>query len=124
MELPDGLGEKEIRAYFAAVVGTFRGPYGTRSNQRYGTPGESFQLVSNSTRNKVLSVFVSRNDGAPQTLSVTFSGAPIAGTSDFAASFATNSIVRFILYPGDILSMTLNEVPVVPLKLVIGQEPY
>jgi hypothetical protein len=117
------LGEKELRAYFAAVIGTFRAPFGVRKTQRFTSAGESFQLVQNSTRNKVLSVFVSRRDGGVA-VPVTFSSQTQAGTSDFAASFAAVSVFRFVLYPDDSISMTLDGIGVSPVELVVGHEPY
>jgi hypothetical protein len=121
--LPDGLGERELRAYFAAVIGTFRAAFGTRRTQAFQQQGQSFQLIQNSTRNKVLSVFISRNDLAGL-VSATFSQQTIAGSSDFSVSFAQTSIFRFILYPDDALAMTLDSAPVGTMNVVIASEPY
>jgi hypothetical protein len=121
--LPDGLGERELRAYFAAVIGTFRAAFGTRRNQKFAQAGESFQLIQNGSRNKVLSVFVSRNDTAG-VVSATFSQQAIAGTSDFSVSFAQTSVFRFLLYPDDALAMTLDSAPAGTLNIVIASEPY
>lgn len=125
MGLPDGLDEVSLRAYFASVIGVFRAPFGARRNQTFTVPGQLRQIASNDTPNRVLSVFVSRNDAAGN-LAVTFSqGAGGAATTDFAVAFAATSIFRFILKPSERLSMTLTD-PAVPspMTIVIAEESY
>jgi len=121
---PDGLGEKELRAYFASVIGTFRAPFGVRSTYQYTPQKQTQQIERNTTADKVLSVFVSRNDliGA---VPATFSQQSGPATTDFAVTFDGASIFRFLLYPSESLSLTIpNLGPGVLVRVVVGVETY
>lgn len=122
MALPDGLGDLQIRAYLASVIGAFRGPFGRRGAAQFTGVGQSAVLVTNGTRDGVLSVSVSRSDVGGPTVAVIFAQQNVGGTNDFTANFLPTSTFRFVLYPGDILSMT--QVGVGTMQLVVGQETY
>lgn len=122
MQLPDGIGDLQIRAYFASVIGGFRSAFGKRGAAQLSGPGTSQQLVSNGTRDKVLSISVSRSDLAGGTVAATFSQHSLAGTSDFPVNFTVNSVFRFVLYPDDFL--TITQTGAGAMNLVTGQEAY
>lgn len=123
--LPDDVSARalQLRAYFASVIGTFRAPFGSRKTFTYTKAGQSQQIARNTTADKVLSIFVSRNDLAGP-VSSTFSQQSGAATTDFAFVFDNTSILRFILYPSESLSLTTNTAPVTPLTAVVSDEAY
>lgn len=123
--LPDDVSARalQLRAYFASVIGTFRAPFGSRKTFTYTKAGQSHQIARNTTADKVLSIFVSRNDLAGAVAS-TFSQQSGAATTDFAFVFDNTSILRFILYPSESLSLTINAAPATPLTAVVSDEAY
>ena len=125
--LPDDLSARalQLRAYFASVIGTFRAPFGSRRTFTFTQAGQTRQIASNTTADRVLSIFVSRNDLAGPIAS-TFSQQSGPATTDFAFIFDNPSILRFVLYPSESLSLTINAAPApaTPLTAVVSDEAY
>lgn len=112
----------ELRAYFASVVGQFRAPFGKRGGTGTLNAGASRTLAQNSTKNRVLSVTVSRSDFGGAVANVIFSQnqAGAASNNDFPVVFGADTRERFVLNPGDQLSVQV--VSGGPATFVVGQE--
>jgi len=117
------IDDVEIRAYFAAVVGGFRQPFGKRGSTGSLGPGQSRVLAQNSTADRVLSVLVSRSDLAGATASVIFSQSNGgASQNDFSVSFDASGSQRFVLKPSETLSVAV--ISGGPATFVVGQETW
>lgn len=114
----------ELRAYFASVVGQFRAPFGKRGGTGAVIPGQSRLLAQNATKNRVLSVTVTRSDLAGPAANVIFSQnqAGAASNNDFPVQFGADGRERFVLNPGDQLSVQV--ISGGPATFVVGQETY
>lgn len=118
------ISDLTLRAYFASVIGGFRQVYGQRRNFLFPAGSVTTQqLVENSTKDRVLSVFVSRSDvtgaATPATFTQNNNG---AGTNDFSILFTALSQQRFVLYPGDTLA--LQSAGTNAMNVVVQQEGY
>lgn len=119
-----GLDPLRLRAYFATVVGQARAPFGKRTSVGLVAAGEPVQLVSNSTRDRVLFVTVSRSDLAITTVAVIFSQQSTGGAfNDFVAPFTPLGLFRFVLYPGESLAVQ-GTGAFTPIDLAVGSESY
>ncbi len=114
----------ELRAYFASVVGQFRGPYGKRGGTGVLLAGQSKGLANNTTKDRVLSVTVTRSDLGGVLANVIFSQNQSGGASnnDFPVAFGVDSRERFVLNPGDQLSVQITSGG--PATFVVGQETH
>jgi len=114
----------ELRAYFASVVGQFRAPFGKRSGTSPLGVGQSRTLAQNSTKERVMSVTVTRSDLAGPATNVIFSQnqAGAASANDFPVQFNANARERFVLNPGDQLSVQVTAGG--PATFVVGQETF
>lgn len=121
MERPPLFSDEELRAYFAAVVGAFRAPFGMRGGGVLGV-GQSLKLAANGTKNRVISVTVTRSDVGGAATTVIFSQNQAGGASnnDYVVTFAGTGKERFILKPGDQLSA--QNTGAANAVLVVGQE--
>lgn len=100
------ISDLRLRAYFASVIGPTRAPYGQKKFFDF-TPGTFLEIAQNSTRDRVLFVFVSRADivGGGLTVATFSQSTGGAASSDFTVSFATTGRFTFILYPNESLSL-------------------
>ena len=113
----------ELRAYFASVVGQFRAPFGKRGGTGPMTIGQSKLLAQNTTKNRVLSVTVTRGDtGAVADVIFSQNQAGAASNNDFFVTFGADGRERFILNPGDQLSVQV--ISGAPPTFVVGQETF
>lgn len=112
-----------VRAYFATVIGTARAPFGQRRAFPLAVPDQPIQLANNSTRDKVLFVSVSRSTfvGTPAAI---FSQQSSASANDFVVSLLPLVVFRFVLYPGESLSIQGVAAGFVPTVLSVGTESY
>jgi hypothetical protein len=115
------ISDLQLRAYFAAVIGPTRAPYGQKQSFDYAA-GDLKRLVQNTTRDRVLRVLVSRSDitGGVTTAASFTQNVDGTGSSDFSVSFLTTSSFPFVLFPGETLSLSC----VGAAKIVLAQEPY
>ncbi len=114
----------EIRMYFASVVGAFRGPFGKRGAAANMSVGQSKVLAQNGTKDHAMSVTVTRSDLAGAVAGVIFTQNTdgSASNNDFPVAFAGFSLQRFVLKPGDTLSVQM--VSGGPANFVVGQESW
>lgn len=124
MDLPKGLDDIAVRAYFAAVVGAFRAPFGNRAFLKFNGVGESRQLVQNATRDKVLAVTVSRSDLLAGAVNVIFSQQVGGGSNDFSASFGATNVFRFVLKPEESVSMQITPGALTAANITVGSEAW
>ncbi len=112
-----------LRAYFATVIGTARAPFGQRRAFLLDVPDKPIQLAENSTRDKVLFVTVSRSTfvGTPF---ATFSQQSSASANDFVVSMLPLAVFRFVLYPGESLSIQGIAAGFAATVLSVGTESY
>jgi len=116
------LSDTDIRAYVAAVVGAVRAPFGRRGGTGPLAAGQTKVLANNGTKERVLSVTVSRSDfGAPSANVIFTQSDGSASTNDFPVAFTAILVQRFVLRPGEILSVqVVSGAPV----FVVGQETF
>jgi hypothetical protein len=116
--------DEELRAYFASVVGQFRAPFGKRGGTGPLTTGQSRLLSQNTTKTRVFSVTVTRSDVGGAATAVIFSQnqSGAASNNDYGVNFTGVTKERFILNPGDQLSVQI--VGVAPATFVVGQETF
>lgn len=110
------------RQYFAAVIGPFRAPFGSRASFPLNA-GEQAQLQRNTTREHVLFVTVSRGDVAGPAASVIFSRNEQGSTNDFTTSFTSGAIQRFILRPDESVAITVTAAGGL-IPFVVATETY
>lgn len=114
----------ELRMYFAAVVGAVRGPFGKRGGTGPLNIGQSRLLAQNATKNRALSVTVTRSDLGGVLTNVIFSQSSDGGASnnDFPVAFPGSGLQRFVLKPGD--SVMVQVTGGGPATFTVGQESW
>jgi hypothetical protein len=113
-----------LRAYFASVIAPFRQPFGTRNSFPFAAgPVSESRLALNSTKDRTISVIVTRRDVGGAANPVTFSQQPNgASSNDFSTIFTGVGQFRFTLKPGEQLS--LQSSGTAAMMVVVGQETY
>ena len=126
MAREDAIADLQIRAYFAAVIAPTRIIYGDRRGAKFvGSVGESVELAQNATKNKVLSVFISRSDlGGGVATGIFTKNVNGASKNDLPSFFSAADRITFVLYPGESVAFTLTAVLIGGAQFVIGTEQY
>lgn len=125
MAADDAVSDLQVRAYFAAVIGPSRAPFGSRTSAVFPPVSGTIRLLAqNASRDRVLAVVVTRADiGAANTVVFTKSANGDASGSDFVVTIAVGNRFNFVLYPGERLSVQVINVAVA-MQLSVGQETY
>lgn len=108
----DRLDDLTVRLYLASIIGPSRAPFGTRK-QATLRAGQTTEIASNSTHDRAVHVTVTRADQVfvgNAVASVVFTQYSEASANDFPTLFPSAggpgiSIYRFVLKPGDSLSL-------------------
>ena len=115
------LDDLTVRLYLAAIVGPSRAPFGSRGQASLGV-GQSVEITSNTTADRVLFVTVTRADvgnviGANVIFSQNSGG---GGLNDFGVNFISTGIFRFTIKPGESLSLAVTgAVGVIPFVFAV-----
>lgn len=126
MSALDRLDDLAVRLYLAAVIGPSRAPFGIRGQASLAT-GSVIEIARNSTDDRVIFVTVSRADLTNLTVAnVIFSQNSGPSANDYSFSFTpTATERRFVLKPGDSLSMLVTAFPsAIPAQFVFAQETF
>jgi len=125
----DRIDDSTVRLYLAAVIGPLRGVFGARKSFTLGA-GEDVHLASNTTRDRALLVTVTRSDtnNLGTVALVRFSQqVGQTSTNDFTRSFAAGEVQRFVLKPGEDLTIGVAAVTGPPpnqANFVVGLETF
>lgn len=126
MTADDAVTDLQVRAYFAAVIGPARSPYGNRSGVAFpAISGTTKLLAQNATKDRVIAVVVTRSDGGAGNAALfTKSANGDASNNDFAVTISTLNRFNFVLYPGERLSLQVTAAVPSAMQLAVGQETY
>lgn len=125
----DRIDDVTVRLYLAAVIGPSRGVFGSRQSYLLNA-GQEQHLATNNTSDRALLVTVSRADtNQLGTVALVRLSQQVGQTStnDLTRSFAPGEVHRFVLKPGEDLTLrvaTVTGPPPNQATFVVAQETF